>query len=426
MTKQQNILPSYYEIFIRNICSQLECNIWLTGGWLLSHRLFRNYAGDIDLLVDIDEDLLIDRCKDMGLVGKRTYSGAIRVCLPDNNHIDFWADPDFSSKNKIREHLARFNWSCVSSALNLDSSELIETNSCSEDLSNRTFRFNKGYALSFEDTVSNLKFADKLIRFYGFKPADDDTKSTINAQEKSYRLYMGAPSTPKTMLNNAIKRLCNVLPSNNDYYICRGFVRNLVLEKFSYWDDIDVIVQLTPEEVKDHLNAKRIQYTDNYFNMPKLRLDIGQKVDVICVGDTAITDTLSLFAHNVDRIAWDPTNNQYIDIEGSLSDIKDNRLTIMEGLPEDNLSTSDWNYYAIKSAFLIAKDAYTVSDQLRSHIGIAREFSDFDRSNAVRLARELCSRVPSSRLTELLQVWKKCDRDSAAFLLSYYIQDVIR
>jgi hypothetical protein len=272
--------------------------------------------------------------------------------------------------------------------MNPVSAEIIRTTENKHDLENSLYRLNELYQLEERDSVGNIIKADILHHFFHLNPVNDKKTSSLKTARELY-LKKSKDVDPKTLLTEIGAQVRGLIPPGRRGWLARGIVRTATFRSVTYWDDIDVIIDCSRNELFRFLDEKGIVYTLNYFDMPKVHLVDGQKADLITVtGILGLEAMLRSFPLRPDAIAWSIDDAAYFDPFDVLSDLSTGVLRLSDNFSE-NTSTPDKRYAALKAVLLSARHKLSPDQDVNSLIYAPFDFTFFDRRNATRLAMEL-------------------------------------
>lgn len=408
-------LPDYLST-IETINDSASSQSWLTGSTLLASDLSVPYSGDIDLLIDCSKERLEVSLVAQGINYEVTYFGALRISLRDGNSADLYASEAFRDESAIHEHLEKYDFSCVSQALNISTNRRISTPKCREAIRNREFRLNTDYSFVPEDTVSLIKRYWVFQRFFGLRSSDERTrKFIINLEESvnSTDALIGGRRTVEYVSKSVSEMFdseLNVTPS-------RGIVRNSLIGGVSVWDDYDVLISVDTESCQNLLCERSIPFTVNYFGMPKARNFVGQKVDFICSPEKMQESRLKRFVHNIDRVAWHPHDRKFFCPSEEISQLQRGELELdLAGI--DRMIERSRNFYLLKTAYYIALYGFTVSAEVMNALKSRIYIDRFCQSCAVRMTMELLCRAPQDRLSNFSSKYHDLQKGCALEIVS--------
>jgi hypothetical protein len=265
----KNFSTAYVQL-LQELMRETPCELWLTGGTLLSYSLRIKYFGDIDLLLDCRQEDLISTLRAKNIPIEKTFFGSIRIRFFDGNTADLYPNEGFASHLAILDHLSRFDYSCVSQAINLVDGRHLRTAQCIADLNSRQFRLNREYVYDEQHTISNLKRYFAYQRYFGLSCTDGHTISSIEHWQ-ALIVSSGALGGRLKTLAYVHADVARMLGDGPAIVPCRGIVRNAVLNSVTIWDDYDVLTDITSTDCKTLLSRRGISFTENYFGMPKAR-----------------------------------------------------------------------------------------------------------------------------------------------------------
>ncbi|OIQ94368.1 poly A polymerase head domain protein [mine drainage metagenome] len=390
-----NALTRYgYDNELDKLATVFDDKLWIVGGWVRNAALGYKYAGDIDCIVPFTVEDINKRLVRLGFKSTRTSFGGHRVYLNDGNYIDVMGTYEYVDSTDILKALRGFNFSANSVAVNYRTKRLLCTSDFEHDMRTRTVRVRSGARYRREGMPIYLfRDYETLINYYDFSPSADSEHEKINAEILELKESVNHLSFDDAM-KSASKQIQFLLPEKKQGWIVRGFVRATYLGELQYWDDIDVIVDARNEELLKHLAIVFPNYTLNYFGHPKVFLDKA-RVDIWTLqeGET-IDSAMSKFCHNVDMLAWS-VNGASLETTGmNMRELEDRLLTINEQILS-NTKSSDIDYCAIKSVYLLIRHQFTVTESVRRLLKRNIAITPFLLKNTIRLVKDLhlCGRI---------------------------------
>ncbi len=415
-TKNHHMYLVDYLPTIESINNLASSQSWLTGSTLLASDLSVPYSGDIDLLIDCSKERLEASLAAQGVGYEVTYFGALRIIFHDGNSADLYASEAFRNESAIREHLEKYDFSCVSQALNISSNRRVSTSQCHIDIGNLEFRLNTDNSFVTEDTVSLLKRYCVFQRFFGLKPSDERTSKVIDNLElsmKSTDALIGGRRTVEYVSESVSEMLGSelvVAPS-------RGIVRNALVGGVCIWDDYDVLISVDTASCQNLLAQRSVPFTLNYFGMPKARNTVGQKVDFICSSEIISESRLKQFVHNVDRVAWHPHEGRFFCPSDEISQLQQGQLKL-DISRIDRMTVRSRNFYLLKTAYYIALYGFTASAEVMNALKCRIEIDRFCQSCAVRMVMELLCRASQERLSNFSSAFSGLQKGCALEVLN--------
>ena len=404
-------LPNEYKEFLSVISSRISNReIWMTGGRLIADELGARYSGDVDTLVAVSMEEFTSRLSEFKFYWQHNLSGAIRISLPDGNHVDVWPDLGFQDERNIIGHLRQFCFSCQSMAKSLLTGNVVRTQENREAICGRILKINSDFETRTDNKFSVVRNFEVLRRYFSFHCDDAITLETIENARKSIGNFL-SPAEPHGLLSRIYRLAQNVVPRGLDYYLTRGIVRNALLDQVTPWDDYDILLLGTVEEVEDHLSRNHVPFVRNYFGMPKVLMGNGQAADLLCFPLSDINEALSVYTHNLDQLYWPMRDSEVPSIPQVLEQF---RTSEVDG-------ASAGNYGPLKSAFYILLYDLDMTREVAGQVMAPLICDEFNRANACRLARELLCRLPASRLHGLNLDDPEVSPDSALGLIYGYL-----
>lgn len=419
----EKIVPDRFQRIIDPLKEVAGSHIWVSGGTLLAQRLGLPYYGDLDLLVGASPETVESALTVANLPVKRNLFGTLRCTTEDGGHVDISCNSLLSSSSQVEDALAKYHFSCVSSALNIATGELIRSKNNSRDLAQKLFSFETKYIRRRIDTIPNLKQISAYQSYFGLMPADNRTSEYFRRGRTAIDQYFGRYSAAE-LCDFATHEVRKFVPPNCPVLICRGYVRNAFRGQLGIWDDLDVLVLSSTEECEKHLRNTGVAFLPNYFGMPKLKTARGQKIDLICIGNRDPVAVLNSFAINLDRIAWDSAAQTLIN-EG-----KSTKCNMDEFVDVDKHALSDFPpqqraYFLIKSAYFSVLYGCKISSRLASSLCLPCSISEFDMGNTQKLAIELLDRAPRENILGFLQQSAVCSGSSPIGVLAYFLKSAV-
>jgi hypothetical protein len=413
-------IPFRYRKIIDYLLGSQIKDIWMTGGTLLGVRLRLPYYGDLDLLVGAPSEFVEMGLSGLGLSIIRSPFGALRCTVEDGSHIDMVCNTNFSSTSQVQAFLEEYHFSCVSAAQNILTNELVCSSQNISDFKSRVFSFGCKYIRAKSDALPNLKRISAYQNYFGLTARDSKTSCYYRRERAAVARHF-AMTTPVEQLEFANNELKKYLPQGCTYYLCRGYVRNALCRQLGIWDDLDVLVLASTKECEDHLVEIGVDYISNYFGMPKLKSNRGQKIDLICIGNRDPISFLNDFVINLDRIAWDSRNGTFVGEQSVMECIK-NGVVDIDPQSLLNYPLQQRAYFHIKSVYFCALYDKNPSKRLEGAFRSPILISEFDMSNAFKLAIELLDRLPQSRIARFLNDSEGCVHDSPMGALAYFVR----
>jgi hypothetical protein len=238
------------------------------------------------------------------------------------------------------------------------------------------------------DRMGNFVKMDVLRHFFDLRVHGDLRTTRLNAV-RDFCLGKLANVRPGDLLSNVGARISGLIPPGRQAWLARGIVRAAKFRAATYWDDFDVIIDCSREELFRFLDAGRVIYTLNFFRLPKVHLGDGQKADLMPVAGTiGLEEMLQSFPLRPDALAWSIGEKTYVDPCGVLEELSKGVLKLGHYFIENALA-SDKRYAALKAVFLLARHKMSPDAEISSLINEPLDFTFFDRRNATRLAMEL-------------------------------------
>lgn len=380
---------------LQKLAAEWELDLWVTGGWirgaLLGHP---GYAGDVDCLTSKTLRDIESLAKRRQLSWHTSFSGTVRIMLPDGNHIDVKPIRTANGHAAVGVALKSFNTSVNAIAVRIRDGKAIASDHSLSDLKAGRFRI-LGQDVTGYEQRNYWRDIEGLMRYYGLRPNGDALTATVVQQMEDVRAKVSATNTESAFA--AAKHLvCPLIPANCRAWIVRGYVRAAILGELCFWDDIDVVVQCRQERLVAHLLATNHKFVLNFYGSPKVRLSSGQTVDVWGLEHSLVRE-LARYEFNVDSLAWDLSNNTLLDPLGVSENILKRRL-IASGL--SRMSCAGANPYgALKAAYLCLRHNLEPVGLALELLGMPFVASGFLRQHAHRLARELwCSHTSDMSL----------------------------
>lgn len=415
-------VPPEYRETIFALRQALHRELFLTGGWALSALLKKSYVGDVDVITTATKKEIAAASKSLHLSCSQSSRGGLRILLNDRNHMDVSSTHSFSESKTISDALQRFSFSANSIAINVNSGDLVRTSDNVIDLARNSFRLNREYVFECRDTVSNLIKLDTLQHFFRLTPKRDcRTISQIRLRTEMRNRWKD--HDPQSNLISFSRKISRFVPPNTQAWFTRGIVRAALTRSLTFWDDLDIMVDCSEKELLKFLDRNQVVYTLNYFNLPKVHLPDGQKLDMIPVnGIGDVERLLRSFPIRADSVAWSITARAFVDPIGAVEDISDRRLKLCDDFWQLT-SESDRRFVALKSVFVLTRHKMRPDDEVRDLINVRQNYTLFDRRNATRLAAELSPNYSArGRLQRYVQRWRP-DRYSALAMFAECLRD---
>ena len=391
--------------------------LWITGGWARATISPRNYAGDIDCIVFGNEEKFADILKASPFALQRAPLGCLRIMLPDRNHLDIIPASGKSESDAVLHTLAGFNFSANSIAINHATDELLRTTHNVEDADRASFRVNDGYDIGRHQVVLSRDF-EIFEKYYRLRSVDTPLMLSLKTLVQSY-LASERRGDPAEILARRCEALLPCLPNGAEAWLVRGCVRSALLGQIKYWDDIDVVVNCTHEQIFRHLNDSCIPFSLNMYGSPKAVLHGGLKVDVWAL-DTkhGMAGELARYSHDLDSIAWSVQEQKLCDPIGVSQHLAD-RILDINSLFDRTATTLERQYAAMKSLYLIIRHQLTFSERVSVMMKTAIDDpSPFLTKHLIRLMRELCLCVTHDDMDRSLAILESKLQGSDAIKLA--------
>ncbi|WP_267176878.1 hypothetical protein [Marinicella marina] len=416
------LLSSYgYDSSIQKLATTLSGNLWVVGGWVRNSALNYDYVGDVDCLTTLEPNELNQLLRSAKYEYDLNRFGTRRFLLPDGNHLDLNTTIEQANTSDIVIALKNFNFSINSAAINYSSGQLIYTESFARDFQEKKFHVTCEEKLrTGEYEVNVLKDMEVLEQYYCIKPVIDVVSNQLIKSRKALDENLRSISN-KLALKRMSEHIEKLLPSGTSSWIVRGYPRCAYLGELRYWDDVDVIVDCSQEELTKHLSRSRINWSYNYFRTPKIFHFSGLTLDIWPLEkNQSIHEAISKFTHNLDSTAW-PVGGDSLLAENIVLQSLDKRILSVNIPVIESMSKFDSSYAAIKSLYLIFRHNLDIDDSIAWLLN--REFHDTSlmRKHVIRLVKELyiCGILELSNKAEY--IFSECGNNvPTSYMLKYW------
>jgi len=378
-----------YEIYLNNLLDIFGSKLWLVGGWL-RNELFDNvdYVGDIDVLTCFSVIDIKRKLRENSINITNNNQGGMRIVMHDGNHIDIFSIDEFMGATNIEGALEAFNFSINAIALNIKTGQYLFTNQFQEDYSKGILRVNPCAYINKLNRLAMLKDFEVLRNYYRLNAASDlNTNNLIGELIIEKNKYTDMNLLEK--MRYAKSKVNDLIPSNVQAWIVRGYLRCGVLSELEYWDDIDIVIDTNRSHLVKHLDELGCSYIWNYYSNPKVIFADGTKADIWCLNENkTIESEITNYSHNVDGMAWSIKDEQLIDPANVLSSIKSRELITPDSYIV-NSTPSDISYAAMKTIYLCIRHKLTPKQSAKSLLMNAINTDGFLSRNCLKLVKEL-------------------------------------
>lgn len=385
-----SLLSSHgYANEVKKLSNALSGNLWIVGGWVRNSALDLEYTGDIDCLTTYGPKELDQLLLSAGYEVDVNRFGTRRFLLADGNHIDLGTTSEQANTLDIVYALKKFNFSINAAAVNYSSGRLVYSESFATDIRSRKFHVTCDPELrSGEYELGILKDMEVIEKYYGLEPVHNQVSNKLLERREVLTNKLKDIAFNQAM-SDATGYLMDLVPDSASAWIVRGYPRCAYFGEIRYWDDIDVIVDCSQEDLVHHLNSSGANWTLNYFRSPKVFHSTGITFDIWSLKEgQSIQDAISAFSHNIDSLAWPVGGGELIADKDVLSSLNNRMLSINLSAIE-KMSGFDSSYAAIKSVYLAIRHNLDVDDSVAALL--SREFHDTPlmRKHAINLVKEL-------------------------------------
>lgn len=410
-----------YAYEVKKLSDVLSGNLWIVGGWVRNSALDLEYAGDIDCLTTYEPKELDRLLLSAGYVVDFNRFGTRRFSLADGNHIDLGTTREQANTLDIVSALKKFNFSINAAAVNYSSGRIVYSESFATDIRSQKFHVTCTPELrSGEYERGILKDMEVIEKYYGLQPANDIVSGQL-LERRDFLTKKFKGIDFKKAMSDATGYLTDLVPDSATAWVVRGYARCAYFGEIRYWDDIDVIVDCSHEDLVDHLSSSGANWTLNYFRSPKVFHSTGVTFDIWNLKEgQSIQDAISEFPHNVDSLAWPVGGGELIADKDVINSLNNRMLSI--NLPAiEKMSEFDSSYTAIKSVYLAIRHNLDVDDSVAALLN--RNFQDAPlmRKHAINLVKELhmCGVKELFDTTEYIR--KVCgNNEPTSYVLKYW------
>ena len=385
-----NLLSNHgYAQEIQKLSDALSGNLWIVGGWVRNSALGLDYVGDIDCLTTYEPTELDRMLRVAGYKMDVNRFGTRRFLLSDGNHIDLGTTTEQAGTLDIVSALQKFNFSINAAAVNYSSSRLVYSELFAKDIRSQKFHVTCSPEFrSGEFEFGILKDMEVLEQYYRLEPVHDEISGHLIERKKALTSHF-KNLTFKQAMSDVTGFLNELVPDSASAWIVRGYPRSAYFSEIRYWDDIDVIVDCSQEDLVQHLNWSGASWTLNYFRSPKIFHSTGITFDIWpLIENQSIREAISAFPHNVDSLAWSVRGGGIIADKSVLQSL-DNRLLSINLSAIEKMRKFDVSYTAIKSVYLAIRHNLDIDNTVA--LLLNREFEDTPlmRKHAINLVKEL-------------------------------------
>lgn len=409
-----------YATELQKLSDALEGDLWIVGGWVRNSALNIEYCGDIDCLTTLESRDLEDRLANAGYKPVLNRFGTYRIFLLDGNHVDLTTTIAQASTTDIVKAIRAFNFTVNSAAINYSTGRLVCSEKFIGDIKNREFHITCSAELrDGEYWLGFIRDMETLENYYGLNPVNDEIYQ--KSKQKSQKLINDFYNISfDEAMEAASERLKDIIPSKREAWVVRGYVRCAYLGELKYWDDLDVIVDCSSQELISHLDQLGVSWAKNYFGNPKIYHSSGITIDIwpLTQGQS-IENAISEFPHDIDSLAWPVNGGGLIASDRTLNSISNRKLCINH-LAVDNLSKRDVSYTAIKAVYLIIRHNLEPDSSVAQLLNRDFEVSPLIKKHTISLAKELRISGINDIFDVTEYIKKICDTNEPTSLLMKY------
>jgi len=416
------VLPAVYIDFLHGLERILGTKIYLFGGWVTAGILQKSYFGDIDIVTEGSLPRIKKALNLYGLKFSINPHGTVRVRLSDGNFLDINSLNVKGTDLSVIDFLRSNTFSINACGIDVSQDCYISSDLCFDDLSSKHFRIGEQAHLQEQRPLSVLRSWLTLQDSYGLTFID----TTGNDRQKMIDLELVWPSSnlrepnPLPVLKSVIEKY---LPPFMDIYTAKGAVRCSLLNEFTLWDDVDVLIRCDLSTIINHFESIEVEYSLNHYGNPKLLLPEGQSVDVIPIGaEGRLTDILFDFFHHCDRVLWSWQTEDICDPTSALEDVISRQLRFYAG-PIDKYSEEDLAYYALKTVYLSIRHGMQMDDRSFHHIESPQAFTPHHHRLCVAMLKELSSILSIGQTHHWLRSIDQNMNSSAVNMFKMYFND---
>ncbi|WP_109261184.1 hypothetical protein [Hyphobacterium indicum] len=416
-----NLLPADYVNLLDGLEQALGVKVYLYGGWVLSALLSKPYFGDIDIVTELPLSDLSDALASLGVKTGTRLNDILRIRLADGNFIDANSLYFRRKKLSLKAFLSRKTFSVNACAIDIGTGKYTFTEQCERDILERNFRVNPNAEMEGQRPLSVLRTWHEMKCHYGleFVATNGFEEQYFETLDKNWPTNQIGTGSTEQCLKSTLEPF---LPKQFDKYLTKGAVRSIILNSFTVWDDVDVIVKCDRREIVRHLQSFNAEFSLNHYGNPKISLPVGQFVDVIPIGKNGnLAETLESFFHESDRLIWDWQTEH---IEDPVS-VRDNLSKKVITFPKPlflSLAEEDIAYFALKSVYLIVRHDFEHDSQTMRHINSPQAFTPHHRRLCVSMVKELICTQPKALLKNRIYRLDAGIRSSATSLFLSYLQ----